>query len=145
MRCNWDRESGIWNFGIFHGTTPRNADIWTFDINLKKWQLWAGTGPHAYITFFSGEHEKWSVELDKEGCECFSCSMHRPLTPEMSAHLFEKLANRTWDEPFFTHKATSRHAPEHVCETSRCWSECHPPGCDLADCCGDPQAHGVEK
>lgn len=128
----WDSDYGIWTlihtkwFSI-HGTTPRNADVWSLDIDLGKYSLCLSTGPHASIEFWSGDNLH-QLRRNKAGCRCYGCTMHQPLSPEIRERLFNSLTELP-------------HNPGHVCETSRCWSECHPPGCNPADCCGDPEVH----
>lgn len=83
---NWDPKLGIWKWWIFRGTTPRNAGVWTLDIVVGKYELWIGTGKHAYITFFSGPEEKWSVEREPDDCDCYGCSMNNwRISPEVAA------------------------------------------------------------
>lgn len=113
---SWNKELGIWKFGIFRGTTPRNARVWTFDVVVGKWELWIGTGPHSYITFFSGPEEVWSVEIDRTNCDCYGCRLQRPMTVEEAAHINQALRNiKPLSLP--------------------------PRGCHPADCCGDLSAH----
>lgn len=117
---SWNPKLGIWSWWIFRGTTPRNADVWTLDIVIGKYELWIGTGPHAYITFFSGPEEKWSLEIDRKNCDCYACSMRNwKISPEVAKAMSE--AMRRDDLPV-------RKLP--------------PRGCQPSDCCGDPEAHG---
>jgi hypothetical protein len=160
MNLFWDGEYGIWTlirtkwFSI-HGTTPRNADVWSLDIDLGKYSLCFSTGVHASVEFWSGDtlHQ---FQRNKPDCRCFTCRVYQPLPPEVKAKLVDILKDmrhvHVYQEDFkgcddpelcdgLLPPRTPRHDPDHVCETSRCWSECHPPGCHPADCCGDPEAH----
>lgn len=89
---SWNRTLGIWSWWRFRGTTPRNAGVWTLDIVGKKYELWTATGKHAYITFFSGPEEKWSIERDPDNCDCFGCSMrNRTIPPGLARHISDAM------------------------------------------------------
>lgn len=89
---SWDKDKGIWSWWIFRGTTPRNADVWTFDIVLKNWELWTATGPHAYITLFKGETEVFNKERNKPGCRCYACNMMNfKMSPETARAISEAM------------------------------------------------------
>jgi hypothetical protein len=116
---SWDPRLGIWSWWRFRGTTPRNADVWTLDIVGKKYELWLGTGPHAYITLFKGPTEIWSKERNKKNCRCYACNMMNfKISPEAARVISE--AMRDPDRPV-------RKLP--------------PRGCQPGDCCGDDDAH----
>lgn len=114
----WYKDLGIWEFGPFHGTTPRNADVWTFDVKLGEWELWSGTGPHAYVTLFKDGTEVWGKERTPKKCTCYACRMFREPTPEECRKLSEIMNSD--DVP-------TRKLP--------------PRGCQPSDCCGDEEAH----
>ena len=77
---SWNSDLGIWSLGFLRGTTPRNADIWTLDIVGRKYELWTGTGKHAYITLFKGPKKVWGWERKPKKCDCYGCNVMRPPT-----------------------------------------------------------------
>ena len=114
----WDKDLGIWSWGPFRGTTPRNADIWTFDVVVGKYELWMGTGKHAYVSFFSGPKEKWGWEREPKNCTCYGCNVMRPPTLKE----WEKMVYAMGSGDVPTRKLPPR-------------------GCHPSDCCGDEEAH----
>jgi hypothetical protein len=145
---SWNSDTGIWKFWIFRGTTPRNADVWTLDVVIGKYELWMGTGKHGYVTFFSGPEEKWSFERDPEICDCYGCVVAGRTftwTPEeikaMNAILtrddrpVRKLPTRsTFSEDM--------HQPLDPDIREKLFNKYRPVGCHPSDCCGDLSAHG---
>lgn len=95
----WDSDLGIWcllytRWISVHGTTPRNADVWTFEVTLGPLTLALSSGPHASVEFWVGEkmHE-W--RRNKANCACWSCHYHKPLPPEFWVKLKEDIENGT--------------------------------------------------
>lgn len=155
----WYAQRGIWEFGPFRGTTPRNGEIWTFDIVVGKYELWMGTGKHAYITFFNGPDEKWSLNRNPKNCTCYGCSWRNP-SPKMAAAMAEAMTTSR-------HKHVGQHSYDTCDSPDMCdgmlpprpsfSEEMHQPldpeirealaekyapkGCQPSDCCGDEDAH----
>jgi len=112
---SWDKDKGIWSWWIFRGTTPRNAGIWTLDIVVGKYELWIGTGNHAYATFFSGPEEKWSIEREPEECDCYGCGVsHWRISPEVASAMVE--AMRTARHKHFGQDSFDRCADPDKCD-----------------------------
>lgn len=157
----WNRELGTWcwihtKYLSFTGTTPRNADVWTMDLTVGPFTLDLSTGPHGNVTIWWGEKVLFDWERSSTTCRCYGCRMFDPIPAHIKEQMIEamKTARHTHVGQASLDKCTdrdkcngklpdrpSRHAPGHVCETSRCWSECHPPGCQPEDCCGEPNVH----
>lgn len=120
---DWDPDLGMWSVGwswfSLHGTTPRNADIWTLDIDLGKYSLWLSSGPHRSIEFLNDGTFVWSKSHVPSDCPCYSCRVHRPPTL------------KEWEQMVYamgSGDVPTRKLP--------------PRGCQPSDCCGDEEAHG---
>lgn len=82
----WDSELGIWTLLKtkvlwIHGTTPRNADVWSLDIDTPRYSVWFSTGQHASVLVWKKEDIVWTWELDTTNCRCF-IHEYRTFTPK---------------------------------------------------------------
>ena len=77
----WDSDLGIWNLVqtrwlSVHGTTPRNADVWTLAINIGPRELEFVTGPHARVTMWRGNSWVWEIGRENPKCTCYACQVN---------------------------------------------------------------------
>lgn len=90
----WDSDLGIWNlvqtrWVSVHGTTPRNADVWTLALTFGKRELEFVTGPHARITMWTGNSWTWEIGRNDPKCKCYNCQMMAPPPLEFWAKVKE--------------------------------------------------------
>lgn len=78
-----NRELGIWELcrtGVLwiHGTTPRNADIWTVDVNLgirvERPGIWLKTGRHFGVELWLDGDRCLHVHRRPRKCDCWQCT-----------------------------------------------------------------------
>lgn len=94
----WDADLGIWylirtKWLTIHGTTPRNADVWTLSIEVGQRDLEFVTGPHARITMWRGNRWIWEISRNNPKCTCYMCQLHTPPPVEFWAKLKKDIEN----------------------------------------------------
>lgn len=79
----WDSDLGIWTLldtgkVFICGTTPRNADIWTFTAKIGRYTFWFDGGPHASVCLYDNKDDRdvWFLERNDPACRCFSCERY---------------------------------------------------------------------
>lgn len=84
----WDSEHGIWSLVdskliTVHGTTFRNADYLTLniDLNIIDYGIELFWGPHKGIHLWppDGIH---TFQWKPKKCKCYGCRMRRPMSAE---------------------------------------------------------------
>jgi hypothetical protein len=135
-----NRELGIWELCRtrvlwIKGTTPRNADIWTVDVNLgvkvSRPGIWLKTGKHFGFELWLDGDRCLHVHRRPGRCDCWQC---------IGARLSLGRQPAGWDTGFSRGPEPPEERTEHLSVWLRepCW-RCgikHPQHCDV--CPNDP-------